>query len=319
MSVVTNQPLPFGQLEREKHIQMVSTAVGKGCGPSCECTTNSPGPKHQQKPADCESDQQLQGLAPERGTKNGYTQPPCKVGQLGVEAQDPGCAEGSHFMSVLETVSQIHVIARPQLQGPQCVPKIYSITAGSSRSPLFVAVEESSCLCLQCCGPARACSLQGFDSQGRQVFYFERPLRVDACCLGCCLMEMRAYTPQKRLFGTVCQRWSMFTPLLEVRGSEEASTRVTVQGPWCPQRCFCNQQFQIVSNIGEKLGTIWKKWPGFNVDRNMDHEHFGLEVPLNMESHTKLLLLAATFLLVSMPLHFCFVVSKEVIRDRSIK
>ncbi|KAL6104472.1 uncharacterized protein ACO6RY_14195 [Pungitius sinensis] len=298
MSVVTNQPLPFGQLEREKHIQMVFTAFHKSCGPPCECSAQPLGPKHQQRPPVFECDEQLLGLAPERRMENGYTQPPCKVSQSGVEVQGPGCAAGSHFMSALETVSQIHVTARPELQGPQCVPKkIYSITAGSSRSPLFVAVEESSCVCLQCCGPARACSLQGFDRQGRQVFYFERPLRVDACCLGCCLMEMRAYTPQKRLFGTVCQRWSMFTPLLEVCGSEEASTRVRVQGSCCPQRCFSNQQFQIVSNIGEKLGTIWKKWPGFNVERNMDHEHFGLEVPLSMESDTKLLLLAATFLL----------------------
>lgn len=34
---------------------------------------------------------------------------------------------------------------------------------------------------------------------------------------------------------------------------------------------------QIVSNIGEKIGTIWKKWPGFNDEHNMDHEYFGLE------------------------------------------
>lgn len=65
-------------------------------------------------------------------------------------------------------------------------------------------------MCLQCCGPARACSLQGFDCQGRQIFNFERPLRVDACCLGCCLMEMGVYTPQKHLIGTVSQRYASF-------------------------------------------------------------------------------------------------------------
>ncbi|XP_074507207.1 phospholipid scramblase family member 5 isoform X1 [Sebastes fasciatus] len=298
MSAVTNQPLPFGQLEREKHIQMIFKAFQNRCGPSCECHTHSPGPKHHQTPPDWESDEQLSGLAlPGRKMENGYTQPPGKVSRPGVEEQWPEGAAGSHFMSVLETVSQIHITARPELQGPQCVPRrIYSITTGGSRSQLFVAVEESSCVCLQCCGPARACSLQGFDCQGRQVFYFERPLRVDACCFGCCLMEMRAYTPQKHLIGTVCQRWSMFTPLLEVCGSEGASN-IRIQGSCCPYRCFSNQQFQIVSNIGEKMGTIWKKWPGFNDDHNMDHEHFGLEVPLDMESQTKLLLLAATFLL----------------------
>ena len=25
------------------------------------------------------------------------------------------------------------------------------------------------------------------------------------------------------------------------------------------------------------MGTIWKKWPGFNDEHNMDHEYFGLE------------------------------------------
>ncbi|XP_036940291.1 phospholipid scramblase family member 5 [Acanthopagrus latus] len=281
MSAVTSQPLPFDRLEREKHIQVIFSAFQNRCGPSCQC--------HQ------ESDEQLSGLTPGRETENMH--PPGKVKRPGVEEQWPGGAAGSHFMSVLETVSQIHVTARPELQGPQCVPRrIYSITAGGSRSQLIVAVEESSCVCLQCCGPARACSLQGFDCQGRQVFYFERPLRVDACCLGCCLMEMRAYTPQKHLIGSVCQRWSMFTPLLEVCDAEGASA-ARIQGSCCPCRCFSNQQFQIVSNIGENVGTIWKKWPGFNDEHNMDHEYFGLEVPQRMEAHTKLLMLAATFLL----------------------
>ncbi|XP_049455454.1 phospholipid scramblase family member 5 [Epinephelus fuscoguttatus] len=297
MSAVTNQPLPFGHLEREKHIQMIFRAFQSRCGPSCECDTHSPGLKCHQTPPDHESDEQLSGLAPGEKIENGFTQPPGKVRRPGVEEQRTGGAAGSHFLSVLETVSHIQITARPELQGPQCVPRrIYSIATGSIRSQLFAAVEESSCVCLQCCGPARACSLQGFDCQGQQVFYFERPFRVDACCLGCCLMEMRAFTPQKHLIGTVHQRWSMFTPLLEVCDSEGASI-IRIQGSCCPYRCFSNQQFQIVSNIGEKIGTIWKKWPGFNDEHNMDHEYFGLEVPLSMESQTKMLLLAATFLL----------------------
>lgn len=52
-----------------------------------------------------------------------------------------------------------------------------------------------------------------------------------------------------------------------------------------------------MSDTGEKIGTIWKKWPGFSVQQNMDHEYFGLNVPPNMESKTKLMLLGATFLL----------------------
>uniref|UniRef100_A0A8D2ZHN1 Phospholipid scramblase n=1 Tax=Scophthalmus maximus TaxID=52904 RepID=A0A8D2ZHN1_SCOMX len=296
MSAVTNQPLPFGGLEREKHIHMIFRAFQNRCGP-CECQTHSHGPGHHRTAPDWDPDEQLSVRAPERKTENGCMQPPARGSGPVMEEQNH---EGSNFMSVLETVSQIHISARPELQGPQCVPRrIYSITTEGSRPQLFVAVEESSCVCLQCCGPARACTLKGFDCQGRQVFCFERPLRADACCLGCCLMEMRVYTPQKHLIGTVSQRWSMFTPLLEVCDSEGATT-VSVQGSCCPSRCLSSQRFQvIVSNIGEKIGTVWKKWPGFNDERNMDHEYFGLDVPPGMESHIKLLLLATTFLLVS--------------------
>ena len=204
--------------------------------------------------------------------ESGSTQPPEGRNRLGMEERSLGGAAGSDFMSVLETVSQIHVSARPELQGKKCVcvsvcrkdncsadtsppgvskalllqvrsvfpRRIYSITTHGSRSQLLVAVEgecsapcvltenndpvwwcysvyshsllnvsllpESSCVCLQCCGPARACTLKVFDCQGCQLFYFERPFRADACCLGCCLMEMSVYTPQKHLIGTVCQR-----------------------------------------------------------------------------------------------------------------
>ncbi|XP_060900528.1 phospholipid scramblase 3 [Labrus mixtus] len=291
MSAVTDQPQPFGGLEREKHIQMIFRAFHNRCGPSGECKTYSPGPKPYPSPPDW--NEQLPSLNSGRKVENiFYLQSPGKA-----EEQHPGDAAGLNFMSVLETVSQIHITARPELQGPQCVPRrIYSITTGGSRSQLLVAVEESSCVCLQCCGPARACTLQGFDCQGRQVFSFERPLRVDACCLCCCMMEMKVYVPHKHLIGSVYQRWSMFTPLLEVCDSDGASS-IRIQGSCCPNRCLSNQQFQVVSNVGEKIGTIWKKWRGFNEEHNMDHEYFGLEVPLSMESQTKLMLLAATFLL----------------------
>ncbi|KAF7662720.1 hypothetical protein LDENG_00227530 [Lucifuga dentata] len=278
MSAVTNQPLPFGPLEREKHIQMIFRDFHSQHRSSCE-SQDSPRPKSHQTSPNGQSVEQLPSLAPgKKKMENGHVGSPGIPSRTG-DTVSPDC------LALLDMVSQIHITARPELQGPQCIPRrIYSITTGGSRSQLFVAVE------------ARACSLQGFDCHGRQVFYFERPLRMDTCCLGCCLMEMRAYTPQKHLIGTVYQRWSMFTPLLEVYDSKGAST-IRIQGSCCPCRCFSNQQFQIVSNIGEKMGTIWKKWPGFNDEHNMDHEYFGMDVPLTMESNTKLLLLAATFLL----------------------
>lgn len=116
MSAVTDQPLSFDRLEREKHIQMIFRAFQNRCGPSCECHTHSPGPKPHQTPPDWEADE-LSGLAPERKMENGCMQPPGKVNRPGVEERSPGGAAGSHFMSVLETVSQIQITARPELQG----------------------------------------------------------------------------------------------------------------------------------------------------------------------------------------------------------
>uniref|UniRef100_A0A8C2GIQ5 Phospholipid scramblase n=1 Tax=Cyprinus carpio TaxID=7962 RepID=A0A8C2GIQ5_CYPCA len=201
-------------------------------------------------------------------------------------------------LSALKTVTRLHITARPELQGPQCVARrTYSIST-ETRDRLFVAVEESACMCMQCCGPARACSLQGFDKDAECVFLFERPLRAEMCWLGCCLMEIRAYTPERELIGTVHQRWSMFTPYFEICDSEGISA-VRIQGSCCNTRCLSEQELQVVSSIGEIIGCIWKRWPGYNEECNMDHEYFGLDVPQGMNLNTKVLLLAAAFLLVS--------------------
>ncbi|TSY27764.1 Phospholipid scramblase 2 [Bagarius yarrelli] len=179
-------------------------------------------------------------------------------------------------LTALETVSRIQITAIPELQGPHCIfRRMYKVAAETKQ--LFLAVEESSCVCMQCCGPSRTCTLQCFDQDRQKIFLFERPLRADMCCLGCCLMEMRVYTAQRELIGTVHQRWSMFTPYLEVCDSGD-SPFLRIHGPCCPIRCLSDQEFQIVSMIGEHIGTVWKRWPGYNVEGcNMDHEHFGLD------------------------------------------
>ncbi|KAG1939465.1 phospholipid scramblase [Pimephales promelas] len=97
---------------------------------------------------------------------------------------------------------------------------------------------------MQCCGPARSCSLQGFDKNADCVFWFERPLRAEMCWLGCCLMEIRAYTPEREFIGTVHQRWSMFTPYFEVCDSDGISA-VRILGSCCNTRCLSEQELQV--------------------------------------------------------------------------
>uniref|UniRef100_A0A3P8ZV63 Phospholipid scramblase n=2 Tax=Esox lucius TaxID=8010 RepID=A0A3P8ZV63_ESOLU len=288
MLAVTSQPLPFGNLVRERHIDRLFKAYHSRQSSVTDPLGLPSSISHLQLPDMVSEDQTLD---------QSHMGPRTAEGLETTGQHWSGSFRGENGLALLDTVSQLHITASPELQGPQCVShRTYSIANGDSREELLVAVEESSCLCMQFCGPARACTIQGFDRQARQLFLFERPIRADACCLGCCLMEIRVYTPQRLLLGSVRQRWSMFTPLLEVCDSQGTST-IRIQGSCCPFRCLSNQEFQVISAIGEKIGSIWKKWLGFNEECNMDHEYFGLEVPLDMTSQTKLLLLAATFLL----------------------
>ncbi|KTF71975.1 hypothetical protein cypCar_00043716, partial [Cyprinus carpio] len=96
---------------------------------------------------------------------------------------------------------------------------------------------------------------------------------------------------------TCSLKWSMFTPYFEICDSEGISA-VRIQGSCCNTRCLSEQELQqVVSSIGEIIGCIWKRWPGYNEECNMDHEYFGLDVPQGMNLNTKVLLLAAAFLL----------------------
>lgn len=121
MSAVTNQPLPFGRLKREKHIEMIFRAFQNRCEPSCECQTNSPGPKPEQTSPVWGSDDQLSGLIPERKMENSFMQPPEKdqASRPVMEEQNLGGGAGTDFMSVLETVGRIYISARPDLQGKE--------------------------------------------------------------------------------------------------------------------------------------------------------------------------------------------------------
>lgn len=115
MSAVINQPLPFGRLEREKHIHMVFRAFHNRCGPSCECQTKSTPPKSHQTPPDLEFEEQLSGQTAE----NGLMQPPVIMNRSEKKWEKTGRAVRSCFMSVLETASEIHITAKPELQGEE--------------------------------------------------------------------------------------------------------------------------------------------------------------------------------------------------------
>lgn len=116
MSAVTNQPLPFGRLERENHIQMIFRAFRGQARPSCESQV-SPGPQPHPVHSDWASRERLSGLVLGNKTGNGHVRAPGALSGPEVGEQRLGDAAGPDCMEMLDTVSQIHITARPELQG----------------------------------------------------------------------------------------------------------------------------------------------------------------------------------------------------------
>ncbi|MED6240576.1 hypothetical protein ATANTOWER_023614 [Ataeniobius toweri] len=116
MSAVTSQHLPFGPLEQEKHIQGIFRTFKNRCGPSCECQTHSAGAKSHQVIPNRESEGDDSDFSPHRGMQDMCMMPPA-LKTLEVMKQNLQDEAGLQFLSVLETVSKIHVTARPKLQG----------------------------------------------------------------------------------------------------------------------------------------------------------------------------------------------------------
>ncbi|XP_069624137.1 phospholipid scramblase 3-like [Ranitomeya imitator] len=109
-------------------------------------------------------------------------------------------------------------------------------------------------------------------------------------------MVIRVFSSSNALLGFVQQRWSLFSPSLSVHDSE-GRRRMDIRGPWSVARCHSDQEFQVTSVEGQKIAIIWKRWPGFNEEHNMDHDFFGLDISASISPTDKALLLSATFLL----------------------
>ncbi|XP_044147013.1 phospholipid scramblase family member 5-like [Bufo gargarizans] len=208
------------------------------------------------------------------------------------ELDESVCSE----LQILASAQQFCITSKVKPQGLGCHSKRLYIISSRTAKQLLVAIEESSCLCYQLCGPARSCCLRLYDQNREEVLRLYRPYRVDVCCLFCCLMVIRVFSKSNALLGFVQQRWSLFSLSLSVHDSDGKRT-MEIQGPWSAARCHSDQEFQVTSVDGQKIAIIWKRWPGFNEDYNMDHDFFGLDILASISPTDKALLLSATFLL----------------------
>ncbi|XP_071998589.1 uncharacterized protein [Engystomops pustulosus] len=310
MSTVRSQPSPFGYLYREKHIEHYTKLPKEK--KMCRCMeVSSRQPSYEKEEMqrrlyrakeyshECRSNKTEKCSDPKsvRSARKGVS-PITSVSASSqsrptdrevriqrtlpvVEELDESvCSE----LQILASAQQFCITSKAKSQGLSCQSKKLYIISSRTDKQLLVAIEDSSCLCYQMCGPARSCCLRLCDQNREEVLRFCRPYRVDVCCLFCCLMVIRVFSSTNALLGFVQQRWSLFSPSLSIHDSEGKRT-MNIQGPWSAARCHSDQEFQVTSVDGEKIAIIWKRWPGFNEDYNMDHDFFGLDTKTRI--HTR--------------------------------
>ncbi|XP_056421492.1 phospholipid scramblase family member 5-like [Hyla sarda] len=321
MSIVRSQPSPFGYLQREKHIEHHLKVPKEK--KKCRCTEISNRQPSYQKDDNHRHSCRTKENSLFYGTKEKSADPksvrssrkgvtpitsvPATCSHSGAcdrelrvqrtltvveEIDESVCSE----LQILASAQQFCITSKAKPQGLSCQSKRLYIISSRTAKQLLVAIEDSSCLCHQLCGPARSCCLQLCDQSREKVLRFCRPYRVDVCCLFCCLMVIRVFSSSNVLLGFVQQRWSLFSPSLSVHDSEGRKT-MDIQGPWSAARCHADQEFQVTSVDGHKIAMIWKRWPGYNEDYNIDHDFFGLDISASITPTGKALLLSATFLL----------------------
>uniref|UniRef100_A0A8B9HKY4 Uncharacterized protein n=1 Tax=Astyanax mexicanus TaxID=7994 RepID=A0A8B9HKY4_ASTMX len=137
MSTVSAQPLPFG-LEREKHIEMLFRAFSRRWRPSTSPQELTTPPTYRYGPF------------PDPPAPTSLSPGSSEGGRVRVSGAELNSVEKAEQwvtaglpagLAVLRSVSQLHITAIPELQGPRCVARrTYNITT-ETREQLFVAVE----------------------------------------------------------------------------------------------------------------------------------------------------------------------------------
>ncbi|XP_072266272.1 phospholipid scramblase family member 5-like [Pyxicephalus adspersus] len=294
MSVIHSQPSPFGHLQREKHIEHHTKKPKEDKICRCmETQHRKPSLQHEDglRRTEKNGKQTNQKLNKHRtvgSSRRGGAKVSCPPSQSVSSSHNINTDRELTIQRSLTVVEELDESVCSELQ---ILTSAQQFCITSKAKP-----KDSSTLCLQLCGPARSCCLHLCDQNRQEVLKFSRPYRVDVCCLFCCLMVIRVFNSSNSLLGFVQQNWSLFSPSLSVHNSEGTRT-MEIRGSWSATRCHSEQEFQVTSLEGQIVAIIWKRWPGFNEDYNMDHDVFGLDISASLSPTDKALLLAATFLL----------------------
>ncbi|CAJ0596094.1 unnamed protein product [Cylicocyclus nassatus] len=173
---------------------------------------------------------------------------------------------------------------------------------------LFVAYEESSCLC-RCCMPSRnGFIMHIFDENSLQeLIRFKRKCKFCCCCtndctklcacLDCCSEMISVESPLGHKIGTVNQ---ICGTKLKFNVCDNSGFMAQIIGPSCCCMGCCTSGF--IGNVfkiydhQEAIGTIAKKFVGICTQIFTVANVFHIRFPVDMSIEGKILLLSAIFL-----------------------
>lgn len=129
----------------------------------------------------------------------------------------------------------------------------------------------------------RPFQIQIVTSDGNTLLRLQRPFRFY-------FHEIRVYSPDDRLLGTVKREFSLLRRLYSVShpsGEDRLELFGPILHPWT---------FEI-RRRGQTCGKITKKWSGFGKELFTDADNFGIEFPPQAPAALKAVLLGAVFLI----------------------
>lgn len=110
---------------------------------------------------------------------------------------------------------------------------------------------------------------------------------------------MEVYSINGQLVGTIEQNWSLLRANFSIKNAA-GETVLKIDGPCCTWSICGDVEFSVMSVDGEtKVGKITKQWAGLAREMFTDADLFGVTFPMDLDVHVKALLLATTFLIVS--------------------
>eukprot|EP00727_Mastigamoeba_balamuthi_P012879 m51a1_g8213 putative phospholipid scramblase 2-like (232) ;mRNA; r:71929-73608 len=185
--------------------------------------------------------------------------------------------------------------------------KVYNPSTGQNQH-ILTAVEESTCMCRQCCGAMREFQMKVLTGDGREVVHFDRPFkcgrRGGLCCCACdgCFQRINVFTgagcaqPNVRV-GCVREEFSWCVPVITVRDENETEI-YRIVGHCCGCFNYVLEIFPAGGHSGDQpIGRITKKWSGAFKELFTDADNFFVEFPADATGKRRMLLLGALFLI----------------------